>query len=157
MSLGRPPEYQDVYCEQAKKLCQLGATDRELADFFNVETRTIYRWKIEHENFCQAVIVGKERADERVERSLYNRAVGYTYESEKIFHHQGQITRAGCLEHVPPDPSAAFNWLKNRQPEAWRDKQSHEHTGADGKDLLPDNSDVARALLGVLAGVKRED
>lgn len=25
-------------------------------------------------------------------------------------------------EHVPPDPGAAFNWLKNRRSDQWRDK-----------------------------------
>lgn len=129
---GRPTDYRPEYAEQAKKLCALGATDMELADFFEVDTRTIYRWRNTHEAFCQAVRAGKEKADERVERSFYNRAVGYTYESEKIFHYQGGITRAPYLEHVPPDPGAAFNWLKNRKPDEWRDKQSHEHTGADG-------------------------
>lgn len=124
---GRPTNYKAEYAKQAQKLCELGATDFELADFFDVDTRTIYRWKNTHTKFCQAVIVGKEKSDQRVERALYNRAVGYSFESEKIFHHQGQITRAPFVEHVPPDPGAAFNWLKNRQPEDWRDKSEHLH------------------------------
>jgi hypothetical protein len=106
---GRPAKFKPSYVEQARELCELGATDLELAEFFDVEVRTIYRWKNEHEDFCQAVKVGKWAADDRVERSLYQRAVGYSFESEKIFHFQGHITRAPCVEHVPPDPSAAFN------------------------------------------------
>lgn len=120
---GRPPEYDPSFNEQAAKLCKLGATDFELADFFGVTTRTIYRWKNTHEGFCQAVIAGKDSADERVVRALFNRAVGYSYESEKIFNDKGNVVRASCVEHVPPDSGAAFNWLKNRRPDEWRDKK----------------------------------
>ena len=128
-TVGRPSTYKEEFAEQAAKLCELGATDRELADFFKVDTRTIYRWRNQHQEFCQAVIAGKGNADARVERALYNRAVGYTFDSEKIFQSQGEIIRAATLEHVPPDPGAAMNWLKNRQPDKWRDKQEHEHSG----------------------------
>lgn len=130
---GRPPKYQAAFAEQARKLCALGATDMELADFFGVARQTIYAWRNEHEEFSDAVCAGKERADTRVERSLYERAVGYTFESEKVFQHQGEVIRAPIREHVPPDPSAALNWLKNRQPDQWRDKQVQEHVGPDGK------------------------
>lgn len=129
MPAGRPTDYKPAFVEQAKKLCALGATDYELADFFGVDTRTIYRWKNLHEEFCQALIAGKENADARVERALYNRAVGYTFESEKVFQFQGAVIRAPIAEHVPPDPSAAKLWLTNRKPEQWRDKQEHEHSG----------------------------
>ena len=53
-----------------------GATDEELADHFKVCVRTIYRWRNTHEEFAEAVVVGKEHADARVERALYSRAVG---------------------------------------------------------------------------------
>ncbi|WP_454917439.1 helix-turn-helix domain-containing protein [Xanthobacter sediminis] len=129
---GRPTGYRAEFAAQAAKLCALGATDHELADFFGVDTRTIYRWKNVHEGFCQAVTCGKEMADERVERALFNRAVGYTFESEKVFQFQGEVIRAPTLEHVPPDPSAAKLWLTNRRPDRWREKQEHELSGPGG-------------------------
>ncbi|GMM93107.1 helix-turn-helix domain-containing protein [Qipengyuania sp. MTN3-11] len=135
MSPGRPTDYSEDYPEQARKLCELGATDIELADFFQVDVRTIYRWKNTNEEFCQAVKVGKDACDDRVERSLYQRAVGYTFESEKVFQFQGQIVRAPTREHVPPEPGAAMNWLKNRRGEQWRDKQEYEHHGSVGLSL----------------------
>lgn len=129
---GRPTDYNPEYAEQAAKLCALGATDYELADFFEVNTATIYRWRNVHDDFCEAVTCGKEKADERVARALYNRAVGYTFESEKVFQFQGEIVRASTVEHVPPDQGAAMNWLKNRQPDKWRDKQEIDHKSSDG-------------------------
>ncbi|MCZ4089344.1 helix-turn-helix domain-containing protein [Sinorhizobium psoraleae] len=129
MPAGRPTAYKPEFAEQASKLCALGATDFELADFFGVDTRTIYRWKNTHEEFCHALIAGKENADARVERALFNRAVGYTFESEKVFQFQGEVIRAPTTEHVPPDPGAAKLWLTNRKPADWRDKQEIEHGG----------------------------
>lgn len=126
---GRPTAYRKEYAEQARELCEMGATDMELAEFFRVDVRTIYNWRHSQPAFFQAVHVGKDALDDRVERSLYQRAVGYSFNSEKIFHFQGSITRADTIEHVPPDPGAALNWLKNRRKEAWRDKQDVEHSG----------------------------
>jgi hypothetical protein len=129
---GRPSKYKPEFAEQAEKLCDAGATDMELAQHFEVDVVTIYRWRNEHDEFCKAVKAGKDAADDRVERSLFNRAVGYTYESEKVFQFQGAIVRAETTEHVPPDPGAQLNWLKNRRPDKWRDKQDVEHTLGEG-------------------------
>ena len=42
---GRPTKYKEEYGEQAYKLCLLGAMDKELAEFFNVNEDTINTWK----------------------------------------------------------------------------------------------------------------
>lgn len=104
-----------------------------------MDTRTIYRWKNVHEDFCQALIVGKENSDTRVERALYNRAVGYTFESEKVFQFQGEVIRAATVEHVAPDPGAAKLWLTNRKPNNWRDKQDHTLSNPDGSPIVFQN------------------
>lgn len=151
MSRGRRTAYKPQYADQARKLCELGATDMELAEFFTIDIRTVYRWKHEHNEFCQAVIVGKESLDDRVERSLYQRAVGYSFNSEKIFHCQGSVTRADTIEHVPPDPGAALNWLKNRRGDKWRDKQDHEHSGPNGGPIVVAATDLTDEQLSAIA------
>lgn len=127
--VGRPTDYRAEFPEQARKLCQLGATDVEIADFFEVSVRTIANWKAAHEEFLQALKVGKEAADDRVERSLYQKAVGYTFEAVKIFPGTSESgpVYAPYREHVPPSDTAGIFWLKNRRPDAWRDKQDHDH------------------------------
>ena len=122
--MARPSLYRPEFAEQAEKLCKLGATDVDLADFFDVSVYSIMRWKTRYEEFGKALKVGKGEADDNVERSLYSRATGYTYDSEKIFHYQGEIIRAPIQEHVPPDTTAQIFWLKNRRPEEWRDVQN---------------------------------
>ena len=121
-----PSSYKADYAEQAAKLCELGATDEDLADFFHVAIRTIGNWKTSHPDFLDALKSGKEMADARVERSLYQRAVGYTYDTEKIFQNRGEVVRAETRTHMPPDVSAQIFWLKNRKPADWRDKQEIE-------------------------------
>jgi hypothetical protein len=75
---------------------------------------------------------------ERVERSLYQRGLGYNYEATKIFMPAGseQPVVVHYQEHVPADVGAAFIWLKNRDPEHWRDVQNVEHVM--GKYLISD-------------------
>lgn len=123
---GRPTAYKAEYAKQAEKLCALGATDMDLADFFQVSDRTIYSWASKHPAFLQALKTGKDACDERVERSLYHRAVGYTFDSEKVFQFQGEVVRAKTREHVPPDTTAMIFWLKNRRKDLWRDKTEQD-------------------------------
>ena len=135
--MGRPSSYKAEYARQAAALANLGATDAELADFFEVSTVTIWRWRNTHVDFCNALKAAKEAADNRVERSLYQKAVGYSFSSEKIFMPAGakEPIRAPIVEHVPPSETAMIFWLKNRRKAEWRDKQEHGFTDAEGKDL----------------------
>lgn len=130
---GRPSGYKPEFCQQAADLCARGATDAELAEFFKVSARTIYRWQNEFPDFCQSLKAAKDIADERVIRSLYHKAVGYTFDAVKIFMPAGADSPvfAPYQEHVPPDTTAAIFWLKNRRSQDWRDKSEqvirHEH------------------------------
>jgi len=128
----RPSKYKPEYVAQAAKLCLLGATDIEIADFFEVDVRTLYRWKGEHEEFCQSLKAAKEVADERIERSLYARANGYEHDEVDIRVVNQEIVQTPIRKYYPPDTTAAIFWLKNRKPAQWRDKVETAITGADG-------------------------
>ena len=117
---GRPTDYKVEYNEQAFKLCLLGATDAEIADFFGVEESTVNNWKIKHPKFLESLKNGKIKADAEVAESLRKRANGYKY-TEKTFEN-GELTKETEKE-VSPDTGACMAWLKNRQPKKWRDKQ----------------------------------
>lgn len=139
---GRPTVYKKEYAKQATSLAALGATDMELADFFEVEVRTIYRWKHDHPAFCQALKAGKEASDERVERSLYQKAIGYEQDDVKIFMPAGadQPVYAPYRAKIAPDTTAAIFWLKNRRSQEWRDKQEMGHIGAIAINITPDDA-----------------
>jgi hypothetical protein len=121
VSKGRPTAYKPEYAEQAEKLCKLGATDQEIADFFEVSVRTLYRWKADNEHFCQSLKTGKSEADERVERSLFARANGYEHDEVDIRVVGGAIVKTPIRKYYPPDTTAAIFWLKNRRGHEWRD------------------------------------
>jgi hypothetical protein len=129
---GRPTKFEPQFIEQAEKLCRLGATDVEIADFFEVSVRTLHRWKAEHEGFCHSIKAGKEVADSRVERSLFARATGYEHDEVDIRVVGGEIVQTPIRKFYPPDTTAAIFWLKNRKKEEWRDKVETELTGANG-------------------------
>lgn len=148
---GRPTAYKPEFAEQAKAQCVEGATDQELADFFEVSVRTLYRWKNTFPEFCQALKAAKAPADERVERSLYERALGYERDEVDIRVVEGQIVQTTIRKFYPPDTTAAIFWLKNRRPDEWRDKVDHELTGKNGGPLslaLISFSEAKAALRG---------
>lgn len=131
MPAGRPSDYDVAFCEKAFALAADGATDMEIADALEVHVSTYYRWKAEHPEFREATRLGKESADDRVEASLYHRAVGYTHDAVRIFMPAGarEPIVAPYREHYPPDTAAASLWLRNRRPEKWRDKVEQFHSG----------------------------
>ena len=134
---GRPTDYKKEYVEQVFKLCLLGATDKEMASFFNVSKATINNWKRNFPEFLDSIKKGRDEADANISAALYSRAKGFVKKDcEKVFQFKGEVVRAKIAEYFPPDTTAAIFWLKNRQPKLWRDKQVQEHTGKDGKDLF---------------------
>lgn len=126
----RPTKYKKEFAEQAEKLCKLGAIDTEMADFFGVAESTIYKWKLDHPMFSEAIKKGKMLADAEVASSLYNKAVGYSCVDTKFATHEGIITdEREYIRNYPPDSVAGMFWLKNRKANVWRDKQEVEHSG----------------------------
>jgi len=132
MPAGRPSDYNVEMCEVAHSMAQQGATDREVAEALDIAEGTLYRWKHEHPEFSEALKLGKEAADNRVEQSLYRRAVGYSFDSIKIMQYEGDVVIEPFVEHVPPDVGAQKFWLTNRRGRDWREKREHELSGPNG-------------------------
>jgi hypothetical protein len=121
---GAKTKYKKEFCEQAYKLCLLGADDKRIAAFFDVSEKTLDNWKKAYPEFLQSIKEGKENADAVIAESLYHRAKGYQGKETKFFQKDGKVTdfRDVIVDH-PPDTTACIFWLKNRQPKQWRDKQ----------------------------------
>ncbi len=124
---GRPTRYKKSYDQEAYKLCLLGATDAQLADFFEVKEQTINNWKKAQPGFFESLKRGKIAADANVAQALYHRALGSSHPDVHISNFQGEITVTKITKHYPPDTAAAFIWLKNRA--GWKDRQDIEHSG----------------------------
>ena len=117
MAGGRPTKYKADYARQAKKLCELGATVPELAEFFEVNESTVHLWMVKFKQFSKAVKAGREPADNRVEASLYKRAIGYEQDTVKVMQFKGEPVIIPYRERIAPDVAACIFWLKNRRPE----------------------------------------
>lgn len=134
MPAGRPTEYKAEYVTRVLEMAERGATDFEIADSLGVSVRTLYRWKAEREDFRHSLKIAKDIADERVVRSLYQRAIGYEQDSIKIFMPAGsdKPVIAEYVEKIAPDTTACIFWLKNRNQKEWRDRIETEVSGKDG-------------------------
>jgi hypothetical protein len=142
---GRKTVYSPKMAVVARKCCERGMTDIEIADMLGIGLATLYRWKLDHPAFARVFKLGKEAADDRVERSLYSRAIGYDYIAEKaVMTRHGQKTMQ-YRQHIPPDTAAAVWYLKNRRSDRWRDSFRHEHI-ASPYDAIEDPAEL-RALL----------
>lgn len=126
--MARPTEYRQEYAEQARKLCLLGYTDKQLADFFEVNESTITRWKQKYPEFRTSIKKGKVVADAQVVDSLYNRALGMEVEEVEVRGDGDDEIKRVTKKYIPPDTTAQIFWLKNRQPELWRDKPTVENS-----------------------------
>jgi len=154
---GRPSKYTEEFAVQATKLCELGATDKDLADFFKVSLPTIWRWQFAHPEFCNALKVGKAPADDRVERSLFHKANGYSFQALKIMQDKGSVIKVPYTEHVPPDTTACIFWLKNRRPELWRDVTVKDHTGKIEVEHYQAREQLASRVLSLAARTANTD
>lgn len=134
-NIGRPSKYTKQIADQTYKLCLLGATDKDLADFFEVNEDTINEWKKVYPTFSESIKKGKSIADANIADRLYQRAMGFEHDSEEIKvvsigqNLGSSIERVPVRKVYPPDTTAAIFWLKNRQRDNWRDKQEVENSG----------------------------
>jgi len=149
--VGRPTNYKEEYADQVHKLCLLGLTDTELANFFDVAESTLNLWKKKYPEFSESLWRGKQIADAEVALSLYHRACGYQHQEIHISSYQGTIIKTKVVKQYPPDTGAATLWLKNRQPEKWSDQINLNHGGQPENPLMI----LARAVQGAALPVKK--
>lgn len=133
-------KYRPAFCKIAEVLCgQLGATDTELAEVLGVAPCTITIWRMRHPEFRAACLLADNIIVDRVERALFNRAVGFQHVETKVhFDKLGSVHTFDVMKVYPPDVEAAKFVLTNKSKK-WKIKQeitveNPEHVSTD--DLL---------------------
>lgn len=81
-----------------------GLTDEQIAHNMGIATGTLYEWKKKYHEIAESLKKSKEVADRAVENALYKKALS-------------------------GDTTAIIFWLKNRRPNAWRDKRETQLSG----------------------------
>ncbi len=123
----------------------------------------LWKWKKLHPEFAKAIKDGKEYPDSQVQQALFKRAMGYTFEEVvkepvKIENPAPEVgirapfSRVSVrkrkpksilvetkrtVKQVAPDVLAQIFWLKNRQPDRWRDRQEVKHSGLVSYKIIP--------------------
>ena len=124
----RPSKYKAEYAQIAFGMTLIGATDKDLANAFEVDEKTINTWKSRYPKFLQSIKNGKEKADAQVGQRLFSRAMGYDAPDTHIAVYEGSVIKTPIIKHYPPDVTAQIFWLKNRRPKQFRDKPEVEVT-----------------------------
>ena len=146
------PKYNaDYHDDWAWSLALRGATDQDVADAFGVSRRTILRWQEDHPSFYEAYQRGKSIADAKIEKALFERALGYEVtETESVVDIDPKTGESKPVRvktnkrKYPPDTMAMMYWLNNRSKGRWSQRQEFI-PASDSEDreevviYLPDN------------------
>lgn len=104
---GPRPKTLDV--AKVESIAAMGGTNDQIAAALGVSDGTLKNIRKRDKAVDEAILRGKDKADVQVVAALYKKALG-------------------------GDTTACIFWLKNRQPDRWRDRHDMQHSGAvDGK------------------------
>jgi hypothetical protein len=158
---GRPSRFNPEILELVTKLARLGLKDTELSQFFGVSEQTLNNWKHRYPKFLESLKNGRVIADANVNASLYKRANGYQYVSQRITKtlKSGDTVVTETFSEIPPDTLACIFWHKNRRRADWNDKSEIEvdwkglqlfqiNYNGNGKPGLPTGAGLTKELVG---------
>lgn len=145
-----------AHLDQVRAIAMRGLTEDQMSEIFDISRRQMGTWKKQYPTFKKALEEGYTDADAAVLSAVYQSAVGYTHDEEKIFQWDGEVIRADTIKHYKPDMTAAKLWLTNRQREHWKDRQ-HTSVSGGGSDDAPiglRNETKLEVMSSILALIK---
>ncbi|HDZ25065.1 MAG TPA: helix-turn-helix domain-containing protein [Candidatus Aminicenantes bacterium] len=131
--------------------CVMGATDEEIYTNLGVGKTTFNKWKKDYPELSELLKRKKPIANAAVIGAIYRSARGYDYEEEHAFKVKDQngnesIEIVTLKKKMPPNPTLAIYYTKNRMPEEWRDR--HELDVNDNRKYT--NEERADKIIGLL-------
>ena len=125
----------------------------EICSQVGISLSTFHRWKDEHEEFRQTVEEAHEARMQyfvqEAKKSLLKKIQGYDVTETKVVTvpTKGDEKKPTIKEqtttkkHIQPDTAAIIFTLANGDPTRWRNRQTMEVVGKDGKELFKGMSD----------------
>lgn len=151
--MSRKTKYRPDIVEDLKplaKAAETGLTSEVIAEFLGINKDTLYDWFKKYPGLKDEVDKLKEPQDEAVKRALFKRATGYQAKEVKVFYDKEiGIVEKEVIKDMAPDTTACIFWLKNRQPDDWRDVRERVNTNKNEYEDTP-TLEVARRLANLL-------
>ena len=96
-----------------------------MARILEISPSTFSLWKTQYSAFSKALEHGREACNGALEATAVQRALGYSYETEKAFQTGVRMT---VTETMPPDPNMLKFLLERRMPDKYREIKEVQHT-----------------------------
>ncbi len=118
--MGRPTDYKPEYCDQIVDLMEQGYSVTAAAGKMRVTRQTVYNWAEAHDEFFNALNLGRSLA-----------AVWWEEKAIELASGKGE-----------GNPTIVVFGLKNRVADEWRDKREVDNTSSDGS-MTPKGLDLS--------------
>lgn len=132
-------------------------TIAEICRQVGITPKTYHAWINDYPDFADAIEQAKEERMQlmviEAKKSLMKKIQGYDVTETKVVIVPGSKKdekgnpkpiikeQTTTKKHIQPDTAAIIFTLTNGDPEHWRNRQSTEVTGKDGKDLFANKTD----------------
>ena len=124
-----------------------GLTEVEICIKLGVAQSTFTKYKKENEELRELLKEGKQRPNAKVEQALYKSALGIEYEEQKITTDEhGKIKVERTKKQRAPSEVAMIFWLKNRDPDRWKDRRDPFAVSIDDRMANTSDEDLQKEI-----------
>ena len=125
-STGRPTKYDPKSTPKlVRGMAKQGLSEGMMARVLEISPSTFSLWKTQYSAFSKALEHGREACNGALEATAVQRALGYSYETEKAFQTGVRMT---VTETMPPEPNILKFLLERRMPDKYREIKEVQHT-----------------------------
>lgn len=111
-----------------------GLSNDQIAENMGIDRATLYRWADKYSDFCDVLKRTKEITVYEVEDAMFKAAKGYYVEETKtVTNKDGKTLRIETNKKwIPPNTTAQIFYLKNKDPDNWRERNDLSLTASNG-------------------------
>lgn len=117
-----------------------GLTDEQIAEQIGINRKTLYEWKKKYDPISDALKRGKKVFDAESVQALHQAGIGHYIEevdTDITIRDGVEIKRVRKRKRwIPSNVTALIFWLKNRDPDNWKDRKAVEEVVNDDKAIM---------------------
>lgn len=116
------PYYNSTWVGIVKNLRLAGFDEQKIAETLGIGVKAFEFLQYRHQDLRDAFLEAGAMADGMVAQALFERACGSKVEDQCVNVAGDQVVITTYEKSYPPDTASIKFWLKNRQPELWKEK-----------------------------------